>query len=165
MTSGKDPAPCMPVFVFSFGMECPVYSESRTVSLRDKTAHFVLLRSCAAFFTEVHTEPFALYTATSILTPGLCRSIDPHDSIPYSHWDIWELLDSQNIPRRPWWARSFASGLSVEPPPSTNVALFSLCHFEHPISWKQSSWKTQPLTGMPREANHYPHFSWITLCL
>lgn len=82
MTSGKGPGPCVPVLVFSFGIERLVYSESRTVSLRDKTAHFVLLRSCAAFFTEVHT---ALYTATSVLTPGLCRSLDPHDGIPSSH--------------------------------------------------------------------------------
>lgn len=106
-------------------------------------------------------EPFALYTATFVLTPGPCRSIDSHSAALSSHWDVWELLGSPNTTCRPCRARSLALRSFIEPLPSINVALFSPCHTEHAVKLKAEFLEGSAFHRMPREA-YYPQFSWIS---
>lgn len=116
----------MPAPVLSSGMEWLVRSESTTPSPRCKTRNFCPLQMSHWFFCW---SPFALYTATSVLTTGLCRSIDSHAPLTLP----MRYLDSLNTTWSPWGARSLALDSSIEPPSSPNVASFSLHHIEHAV--------------------------------
>ena len=75
---------------------------------------------------------------------------------------MWELLVSQNIPFRPWWARNFASSSSTEPPPFTDVAFFSLCHVEHAIKLKAEILADSASHRHAQRSKPLPHFSWMS---
>lgn len=114
-------------------MEWLVWSESRTISPPGKTSHFFPLQmSQLVLLLKSIPELFAPYTATSILTPGLCRFIDSHCATLFSLRHMGTSGFPEH-PCRPWWAKSLALDSSTEPSLFTSVALFSLPHIAHAV--------------------------------
>lgn len=115
MASGKGQSLCCPM-VWSdwYGLK------ARLLAPEVKLVISVLYRC--------HTGSFALYTATSVLTTDLGRSIDSHCatlSSNESYGNFW--IDEPGA--LPW--------TPIEPPSSTNVASFSLNHAEHAVKLKE----------------------------
>lgn len=108
-----------------------MWADSRTSSPRGKTGHF-----CP--WEIPHRDPYLSHlfqlspVQPVVLTPV---SIDPHCITVSPSWDIWALKDSMST-CKPWWTRSLALGWSTEPPPSTIVVLFFLCHTECAVQLK-----------------------------
>lgn len=145
-------------------MEWLLWSESRTDSLEVKLVISSVLRYHAGILTEVHTWAICLmyYNLNTdwpqvpvgplILTMplSLLTEIYGNFRIP---WIPHVGLDEPGALLRAYL-------LSHLPPPMLHYPPYVILNM--PSSWKLSFWRTQSLTGMLREANHYPQFSWIS---
>lgn len=113
-----------------------------------------LYRCHTSSFAEVHTWVICSIHCNLCTDP---RSLQVH-WLSWCHslyWGVRELLDSLNIMCRPWWTMSFALDSSIESPSSCMLHYSPCIILNIPPSWQQSSWRSQPLTGILWEANHY----------